>query len=110
MKFLRSGNFLKITLLLLLVFVTSGCGRVSGESNFTLAGGETISGPLILFSNNATLEKGSRVEGPVIMLCCNLIVDGEVTGDILLLSGNIRIDAHASLDGGVSVISGNLAR
>jgi cytoskeletal protein CcmA (bactofilin family) len=99
-----------IILLLLLAFVVSGCGQVSGESNFTLAGGEHVPGPLLLLSNNAILEKDSRVDGPVVMLCCNLIVNGEIGGDILLVSGNIRIDDHASVDGDVHVISGNVAR
>ncbi len=103
-------SFANILFLLLLALAVSGCGQMSGESNFTLAGGETVSGPLILFSNNATLEKDSHVEGPVIMLCCNLIVDGAVTGDIFLVSGNIRIDSNASVDGAVSVVSGNVSR
>ena len=101
---------MKVVLLLLLVFTASGCGQVSGESHFTLAGGEHVPGPLLLFSNNARLEKNSRVDGPVVMLCCNLIVDGEVGGDILLVSGNIRLDANASVDGDIHVLSGNLAR
>jgi cytoskeletal protein CcmA (bactofilin family) len=37
-------------------------------------------------------------------------VDGEVDGDIILVSGNIRIDAHASVDGDIRVLSGNVAR
>ncbi len=103
-------NFLRITSLLLLAFAVTGCGQMSRESNFTLAGGETVSGPLILFSNNATLEKDSRVDGPVFMVCCNLIVDGKVSGDILLISGNLRIDEHARVDGNINAVSGNVAR
>ena len=110
MKISNTNQFPKVVLLLLLAFGVSGCGQVSGETNFTLAGGEHVSGPLLLFSNNALLERDSRVDGPVLMLCCNLIVDGEIGGDILLVSGNIRIDSHASVEGDVNVISGNVAR
>jgi hypothetical protein len=99
-----------LILLLLLVVAVSGCAQVSGESNFTLRGGETVSGPLLLFSNNAILEQLSRVDGPVLMLCCNMIVDRNVRGKTLLVSGNIRIDEHASVDGEIHVISGNVAR
>ena len=110
MKFSYSKKLLKSVFTLLLVFAASGCGQVAGASNFTLAGGEIVSGPLLLFSNNAILERDSRVDGPVVMLCCNLIVDGQVGGNILLVSGNIRIDANASVAGNVNVISGNVAR
>lgn len=110
MNYARSKKAPILIFLFLLVLATSGCGQISGASNFTLAGGETVSGPLVLFSNNAILEKDSRVKGPVFMLCCNLIVDGYVAGSILLVSGNIRVDANASVEGDVNVISGNVAR
>jgi len=103
-------QLIRAALLLLLAFSTTACGQVSRESNFTLANGEIVNGPLIVLSNNAILEKESRVAGPVVMLCCNLIVDGVVTGDILLVTGNIRIDPHASVHGDVKVISGNVSR
>jgi hypothetical protein len=109
-KFSRSKTLLKEVLLLLLAFAVSGCGQVTGEPDFTLASGEHVPGPLLLLSNNATLKQDSQVDGPVVMLCCNLIVDGEVGGGILLVSGNIRIDEHASVAGDVQVISGNVAR
>jgi len=109
-NYVRSKKVTTLIFLLLLVIATSGCAQISGAPNFTLAGGETVSGPLVLFSNNAILEKDSQVAGPVFMLCCNLIVDGEVGGDILLVSGNIRLDSNASVDGDVHVISGNVAR
>jgi cytoskeletal protein CcmA (bactofilin family) len=44
------------------------------------------------------------------MLCCNLTVDGKVNGDVYLLSGNLKIDVHADVEGEVGVQSGNLMR
>jgi hypothetical protein len=107
---LKSKELRYAVVLILLLLMTSGCGQVSGAKDFTLAGGETVPGPLFLFSNNATLEGGSKVAGPVLMLCCNLTVDGEVGGNILRVSGNLRIGSAARIDGNVQVMSGNVAR
>ena len=109
-EFLEIQNYLNMMLLLLVVLAVTGCAQIAGEHNFTLTGSETELGPLFRFSNNAVLEKGTFAEGPVVMLCCNLIVEGNVSGDILLVSGNLRIDAYARVDGNINVVSGNMAR
>ena len=95
---------------LLLIVLTIGRVRISNERNFTLAKGETISGLLLIMGQNAELKEGSSVDGPVIMLCCNLIVDGNVDGSVFLMSGNLMVKTHAEVDGDVKVMSGNLSR
>jgi hypothetical protein len=97
-------------LTLLIIVVTIGRTRITNERNFTLAKGDTIPGLLLIMGQNAELEEGSSVEGPVIMLCCNLIVDGSVDGDVFLLTGNLRVDPHAVITGNVKVKTGNLSR
>ena len=100
------GSFL----VLLIIVLSIGRVRISNERNFTLAKGETISGPLLIIGQNAELEEGSYVEGTVIMLCCNLIVDGKVDGSVFLISGNLMVESHAEVSGGVNVMSGNLSQ
>ena len=97
-------------LILLIIFMMTGCGQIAGDPNFTLEDGETISGPLFVLSTNATLEPRSSVHGPVIMLCCNLIVAGSVRGEVFLMSGNIMLGPHADVRGGARVMSGNISR
>lgn len=98
--------FLAIAILLVMIAQV----RVVNERNYTLGTGETISGPLLIMSQNAELQKGSLVKGPVFMLCCNLIVNGKVNGNVFLMSGNLRVDPFAEVEGNVSTMSGNLSK
>lgn len=110
MKTLNHKKLVGLLLVIVLAVATSGCGQIAADSNFTLEAGDTVSGSLFIFSQNAILEEGSSVEGTVIMICCNLTVDGEVDGNIFLLTGNIMINANADVNGEVGVISGNVSR
>jgi hypothetical protein len=105
---------LNLLALLLLMFITSslmiGYAQNEDNRNRTLEKGGTVSGPLLIWEQNARLEEGSYVEGSVIMFCCNLIVDGKVDGSVYLVAGNLRIDSHADIKGDVTVISGNLMK
>ena len=94
----------------LISIVVSGCAQVASESNYTLGEGQTTSGTLFILSQNADLVEGSSVNGSVIMLCCNLIVSGEVKGDVFLLTGNLRVDNSADVNGDISVLTGNVSK
>jgi hypothetical protein len=50
------------------------------------------------------------LEGSVLLLCCNLIADGEVGGDIVLISSNLQLGPHAVVHGDVALLSGNFDR
>ncbi|MBK7319430.1 polymer-forming cytoskeletal protein [Candidatus Villigracilis affinis] len=63
-----------------------------------------------LFAQNADLLEGSSVDGSVIMLCCNLIVSGEVKGDVFLLTGNLKVENQADVNGDINVLSGNVSK
>ena len=99
-----------VFLTLTLIAVTFGQVRIVSARNFTLTTGETVSKTLFILSQNADLLENSSVNGSVIMLCCNLTVSGDVTGDVWLLTGNLWINAQADVNGDVSVISGNLSK
>ena len=110
MKNLKHKTRMKWLLATLMILTMSGCGRIAGASNFTLHAGESVSGTLFILSQNADLVEGSSVDGSVIMLCCNLIVDGKVHGDVYWLTGNLKIDVHADVNGNVEIMTGNLSQ
>jgi hypothetical protein len=69
-----------------------------------------VRGDLVITSGNATLEEGSRVTGDVVMMSGNLYADGEVDGDILITSGNIELGPNANVHGDIKGTSGNVTR
>ncbi|MBI3166217.1 MAG: hypothetical protein HYZ24_16150 [Chloroflexi bacterium] len=94
----------------LISVAVSGCAQIASESNYTLGEGQTTFGTLFIFSQNADLLEGSSVDGSVIMLCCNLIVSGEVKGDVFLLTGNLKVENQADINGDINVLSGNVSK
>lgn len=110
MNFPRLKNYAAFLITFLLFFLASGCGQIAGETNYVLEQGRNVSRTLFVLSKNATLEKDSLVDGSVVMICCNLTIDGNVTGDVFLVTGNLWISTHGYVDGDVKVISGNVTR
>jgi len=109
MKAINRKFISRFLLVLLLIVITSGCGQISGDSNYTLGAGKTISGTLFILSQNAILEEESSVQGSVIMVCCNLTVKGNVNGNVVLVSGNVNIERPGNVNGDIEVIAGNIA-
>jgi hypothetical protein len=105
----RTFALLLLILLLALVFVASTTWLVS-DQNFTLASGETRAGDLIFPAGNITFTEGSRVQGTAIVLCCNVIVDGAIDGNLFVVSGNIIFGPRAVVRGDVKLLSGNIDR
>ncbi len=98
---------ISILLGLALVITSAGCANVTHSSDYELRSGQTVSGSLYITSGNVTLDQGSRVQGSLYILCCNLIVRGEVDGDIVMLSGNIQVDPRAMIRGTVTDFAGD---
>jgi hypothetical protein len=109
-ELMKYGPFSKILLIVVLAIVLSGCGQIASDSNFTLTGGETVSGSLLILSQNAILAEGTSVDGSVVMLCCNLTVKGDVNGNVFLLTGNIDVQSSADVKGQVSILTGNVSK
>lgn len=107
---LNRKSFLKIVLTVVLAMLLSGCAQIASDSNFTLSDGETVSGPLIILSQNAILAEDSYVDGSVVMLCCNLTIIGDVTGNVFLLTGNLDVKSSADVKGKVSILTGNVSK
>lgn len=100
-----------ITLLILalLTWLASGCGEnvVSG-GEYILRSGETLDEDLVITSGRATLEAGSRVTGDVVMLSGELEVDGEIDGDLVVTSGRADLGATAVVRGDIVNASGTI--
>lgn len=96
-------------LLLTLTFLLNACGPTTA-GNIVIGEGETYRGSLRALSANVTLAEGSRVPGSVLVLCCNIIAEGRVDGDLVLGSGNLMLGETAEIGGDVILQSGNLAR
>ena len=107
MKSTARMRSINILLGLALLITSAGCVNVAHSSDYELRSGETVSGSLFIPSGNVALDQGSRVQGSLYMLCCNLIVRGEVDGNIVMLTGNIQIDPQATIRGSVTDFSGN---
>ncbi len=103
----RTRSALRVVVTLILAIASVGCS-VSQSSDYELRSGQTVSGSLFIPSGNVTLDQGSRVQGSLYMLCCNLIVRGEVDGSVVMLSGNIAIDPQATVRGKVTDYAGNI--
>jgi hypothetical protein len=110
MKTQKRNLWIGSILVLLIIALAVGRIRIADGHNFTLEKGETIPGPLLITAQNAELKEGSFVKGPVFMLCCNLMVDGRVDGSVFLMSGNLMVQPHAEVNGGIKVMSGNLSQ
>ena len=97
-------------LLIALMISVSACSSKTDNTSFTLNEGESVSGPLFIFTTNATLEEGSSVDGSVVMLCCNLRVHGNVTGTVFLMTGNLEVGRNADIGGDIRIISGHVSK
>jgi hypothetical protein len=100
-------HFLPLALVLVLL---TGCTRVDMAGNVLISSGQVIRGSLVAPSANVTLEQGSRVTRSLVVLCCNVIVDGQVDRHVIVLSGNIILGPQARVGGDVLYASGNLIR
>ena len=59
---------------------------------------------------NATLEPGSRVTGDVMLLGGNVSAEGEVNGDINVMGGNIDLKNQAVVGGDLNIVGGSYNR
>lgn len=85
-------------------------GKVVWGEDFTLRGGESVDGDLIVFGGNVELEEDSRVEGNVIVWGGNIEIAGTVEGDVAVFGGNVDLLDEAVIEGDVAVGGGSIDR
>lgn len=60
------------------------------------------------FTGETWIARGAQVNGDVAVLGGPLHLDGEITGSVLVVNGDLRVGATGSAEGGVTVIGGAL--
>ena len=67
-------------------------------------------GDLVRVGGSVTIERGERVRGDVVVILGGLDVEGEVTGDVVVVAGSARFGPRAVARGDVTVVGGSLQR
>jgi hypothetical protein len=85
-------------------------GPVIFGGNYTLAGGETLSGDLVVFGGNVTIEADAQVKGSIVIFGGNVLLDGTMTGDLVLIGGAGTLGAKSLVKGDVVTVGGSVSR
>lgn len=67
-------------------------------------------GDVVRVGGSVTIERGERVLGDVVVILGGLDVEGEVTGDVVVVAGSARFGPRAVARGDVTVVGGSLQR
>jgi hypothetical protein len=87
-----------VGLMVAAVLLTTGFRLVQGGDT-ALGSGETYEGTMLFTGGNYTVEEGAAIDGDVWMIGGNVVLHGEITGDVHLYGGNIAIMPGGSIDG-----------
>ena len=80
-------------------------GGVAGVSRTQIRSDDLVS-----FSGDVTVGRDERVDGDVVVIFGSADVDGEVTGDLVVVMGPLNLGPEAVVRGDVSVVGGRLNR
>lgn len=92
-----------------LLLLLTGTGVRVREGNLMFSGA-IESGDMLVLSGNVHMMERARLNGGIYMLCCNVLVEGEVRGDVQLFAGNLRLGPTARVAGDVGLGSGNYSQ
>ena len=70
----------------------------------------TTRGEVVRVGGAVSIERDERVRGDVTVILGPLDVDGEVTGDVVVIAGSARFGPDAVVQGDVTVVAGSLQR
>ena len=113
------GKFATIALVMTLVLlptrsVSAASGGFDGKivigESYTLAGGETLTGDLMVFGGSAVIEEGAVVDGQVVVIGGSLEINGEVTSDVAVTGGTVTLGETASIHGDLVTVGATLDR
>lgn len=85
-------------------------GRVIFGNDFTLESGDTYSGDIVVFGGNVTIEEEAELEGNLIVFGGTAVSDGSITGDVVIVGGQVDLNNAAVVTGDVVTIGGQLDR
>jgi hypothetical protein len=69
---------------------------------FTLNEGEIYEGNLVILGGTVSLERNSRLNGNIFLLGANLVVNGMIDGDILILGGVAEVNEQGKVTGDIN--------
>ncbi|MBN1349904.1 BamA/TamA family outer membrane protein [candidate division KSB1 bacterium] len=69
-----------------------------------------ISKSIVQYKRNSKISKRERIDGDVVVLKGDLIVDGEVNGDILAISGDVCVRSTGLVIGHIITCNGNVKK
>ncbi len=102
----RIGWAILVVLLVFLSFSVVGIDRFVTSGDYTVHRGETLHGGMFISSPGVvTIEEGARVDGSVFMGSGVLNLNGEVTGGLFSLSGEVHTGPNAIVNGHATVTS-----
>lgn len=108
----RRGFALLMPLCGLLLAACDAQGAVRGmlvlSGDHRLVSGESVQGDLALLSGQVALEEGALVDGSVYMVGGILDLQGEVSGDISQIGGQLNIGPSAQIEGDVNLGGGQV--
>jgi len=110
-------NIIRLALILIILFLLSGCvsvpmaeeGLVIGQS-YRLGSGKTLNNDLTVIGGNAVLDEDSTVNGDVAVLGGNVTINGTVNGEVSVLGGYVYLDDNAVVKGSVNSLGGTVQR
>ena len=85
-------------------------GRVIFGNDFTLESGDTYSGDIVVFGGNVMIEEEAELKGNLIVFGGTAVSDGGITGDVVIIGGQVDLNDAAVVTGDVVTIGGQLER
>jgi len=105
MKRLAAGLLLALVVALAVPISALAAGPQDGQvifgGTFTLSGGQSVDGDLLVVGGVVTLEEGSFVNGDTVLFGGTISVDGEIDGTLAAMGGTVNVGPHAVIRGDV---------
>jgi len=89
-------------IMLLATACTGDAAEVSGfrvGEVYTLRAGERVSADQVVLASDIFLEPGSLVTGTMTLLGSNVVLDGEVQGDVVVIADRLEVGGNAQVVG-----------
>ena len=110
-------RLMPLGVLALLMVVTSACvatnqdvGGFSAEASYTLRSGKQLTGDQVVLAYKITLEPDSMVEGDMTLTGNKVRLNGEVDGDVVVVSDRVTVGDTAHVTGDLVVCAKDLQR
>ncbi len=107
-----------ITLVATLLILTTGSAVLAqGPSDhlvvngqYGLQSGQSYEGDLTVVARDVDLANGSKVSGELSIVSYNAVLDGEIDGNVSILSPDVRFGDHLVINGDLSVCARNITQ